>query len=178
MERQELELQGAVQRLAQESDVRMVKKGYQVKVKNEKSIAKAIAKNQPVSTKYSTEMCREIKGKTISGVEKRLQRILAKQQFLPLRKYNKKVAHRKGASVSGVKSGRFPKRLCTVFLKLLLSVKANADFKGLDSENLLITDCFASRGFARRSMQPKGRIAGKRRRRKSTHIEIIAREAK
>ena len=116
--------------------------------------------------------------KKLSAVEKKLQRIIAKEEFLPLRKYNRKVAHRRGASRAGVKSGRFPAKLCAVFLKLLLSVKANADFKGLDSENLLITHCFASRGFSRRSMQPKGRIAGKRRRSKSTHIEIIVREAK
>ena len=156
----------------------MVKKNYQLKVKSEKNIAKAIAKNQPVSTKYATEMCREIKMQKLNKVEKRLQRILNKEEFLPLKKYNKKVSHRKGNAISGVKSGRYPKRLCNVFLKLLLSAKANADFKGLDSENLLITHCFASKGFARRSVQPKGKISGKRRRRKSTHIEAIVTEAK
>jgi len=144
----------------------MVKKDYQAMPRNEKKVAKAIAKNQPVSTKYAIELCREIRMKRLSSVESRLQRIMQKQEFLPLRQYNKKVAHRKGNSVSGVKSGRFPVRLCSVFLKLLESVKANADFKGLDSENLVITHCFASRGFARRSIQPKGHIAGKRRRSK------------
>jgi len=156
----------------------MVKKNYQTRLKSEKGIAKAIAKNQPVSTKYATEMAREIKGKRVSKTESMLQRIAEKKQFLPLRKYNKKVAHRKGDSKSGVKSGRFPEKLCGVFLKLLQSVKANADFKGLDSDNLTVMHCFASRGFARRSTQPKGKIAGKRRRRKSTHLEIIVAEAK
>lgn len=156
----------------------MVKKNYQAKPRSEKNSAKAIAKNQHVSTKYATEMCREIKSKKLAKVEKKLKRIQAKEEFLPLRQYNKKVAHRKGQSVSGVKSGRFPEKLCTVFLNLLESVKANADFKGLDSENLRISHCFASRGYARRSMQPNGKIAGKRRRSKSTHIEVIVTEAK
>jgi len=156
----------------------MVKKKYQVEIRQEKKVAKAIAKNQQVSTKYATEICREIRDKKVSKVEKRLQRIAKGKEFLPLRQYNKKVAHRKGNAVSGVKSGRFPVKACNVFLKILESVKANADFKGLDSENMVIAHCFASRGFARRSMQPKGHIAGKRRRRKSTHIEIIALEAK
>jgi large subunit ribosomal protein L22 len=156
----------------------MVKKGYQAKVRDEKKAAKAIAKNQPVSLKYATEMCREIKGKKLNNVQKRVKRILEKEEFLPLRKYNKKVAHRKGNAVSGVKSGRFPEKVCNVFLSLLDSVKANADFKGLDSENLLISHCFASRGFARRSVQSKGHISGKRRRRKSAHIEVIVMEAK
>jgi len=156
----------------------MVKKNYQKKVRSEKKSAKAIAKNQPVSTKYATEMCREIKMTKLANAEKKLNRILAKQEFLPLRKYNKKVAHRKGRSVSGVKSGRYPEKICKVFLSLLESVKANADFKGLDSENLLIIHCFASRGFARRSVQPKGHISGKRRKKKSTHVEVIVTEAK
>ena len=63
-------------------------------------------------------------------------------------------------------------------INILGSVKANADFKGLDSENLLISHCFASRGFARRGMQPKGHISGKRRKKKSTHIEVVVEEAK
>ena len=156
----------------------MVKKAYQVKVRDEKKVAKAIAKNQQVSTKYATEMCREIKAKKLSKVKKTLQRIIDKQEFLPLRTYNRKVAHRKGESKSGVKSGRYPKLACNAFIKLLESVQANADFKGLDSENLLIAHAFASQGFRRYSFQSKGRISGKRRRRKSTHIEVIVREAK
>ncbi len=156
----------------------MVKKNYQAKTRDEKKAAKAIAKNQPVSTKYATELCREIKGKKVSKVEKRLERIRDGKEFLPLRTYNRKVAHRKGDSVSGVKSGRFPKILCETAINVLGSVKANADFKGLDSENLIITHCFASSGFARKGMQPNGHISGKRRKKKSTHIEIIVEEAK
>jgi len=156
----------------------MVKKDYQIRLRSEKGFAKAIAKNQPVSTKYSTELCREIKGKRVSDAEAMINRILVKKDFLPLRKYRKKVPHRRGNSVSFTKTGRYPLKVCGAFLKLLESVKANADFKGLDSENLLIVHCFASRGFGRRGMQPKGRIAGKRTQRKSTHIEVIATEAK
>ncbi len=156
----------------------MVKKNYQAKVKSEKKAAKAVAKNQPVSTKYATELCRFVKGKRLNKIEKSLDRIIKKEEFLPLKKYNKKVPHRKGKTKDGVKSGRFPKNLCKVFLSLLDSVKANADFKGLDTESLMLAHCFASRGFARRSVQPKGAIGGKRRRRKSTHIEVIVMEAK
>ncbi len=156
----------------------MAKKNYQMQFSDEKKIAKAIAANQRISTKYATEMCREIKGKPLAKAVAMIQRIMEKKQYLPLRKYNKEVAHRKGAALSGTKSGRFPERCCKVFLKVLDSVKANADFKGLDAENLLIVHCFASYGFRRRSMQSKGRISGKTRKSKSTHLEIIVREAK
>ena len=156
----------------------MVKKNYQAEIAEKKNIAKAMAKNQHISVKYSTEICREIKGKLVKKAIERLERIIEQKEFLPLKKYNKKVPHRKGDSVSGVKSGRFPESTCRTFLKLLESVKANADFKGMDAENLAIVHCFASSGFKRRSMQPKGKISGKVRRKKSSHIEIVVMEAK
>jgi len=153
----------------------MVKKNYQEEA-DTKITAKAMMKNKDVSLKYSTEICREIRGKPVFKAEQFLNRILRHETFLPLKRYNKKVAHRKGQSVSGVKSGRFPKKACEAFLELLGYTKANAENKGLDSEKLLVKHCFASCGFRRQKMQPKGHIAGRRRHSKSTHIEIIVQE--
>ena len=62
-------------------------------------------------------------------------------------------------------------------MKALEELKSNADYKGLDAENLLIVHGFASQGYARISFQSQGRISGKRRKRKATHLELIAREA-
>ena len=156
----------------------MAKKEYQKKMKKETKIAKAIAANKPISVKYATEMCREIKGRPVDKVEKLLNRILLKEDYLPLKKYIKKVAHRKGDAKSGTKSGRYPIRVAKAFLELIQTAKANADFKGLDTESLLVYHAFASMGFRRHSSQPKGHIGGKRRRSKSTHIEIILIEGK
>ncbi len=153
----------------------MVKSNYQ-ETCNEAATAKAMAKNKNVSLKYSTEICREIRGRPLVKAEKFLNEVSEKRAFLPLKRYNKKVAHRKGSSVSGVKSGRYPVKTCKAFLELLQNAKANAESKGLDEEKLLVRHCFASCGFRRYKMQPKGRIAGKRRRQKSTHLEIILQE--
>ena len=155
----------------------MVKTQYQAEI-NGKQISKAMAKNKDISIKYATEMCRELRGKPLAKSVAYLQRVIDKEDFLPLKRYNGKVGHRKGASKSGVKSGRFPQKLCKVFTELLEQIKANADFKGLDAEKLLIVHAFASQGFSRTSFQSKGRIAGKRRKSKSTHVEIITRETK
>jgi large subunit ribosomal protein L22 len=153
----------------------MVKRDYQADLQG-KGIAKAFASNQRVSLKYASEICREIKGKPLERAEKFLMNVIEKKEFLPLVKYNKKIPHRKGESKSGVKSGRYPQKTCKAVLGLLNSVKTNADFKGLDAENLLIVHAFASQGFRRLAHQPKGKISGKGWKRKSAHIEIIARE--
>lgn len=154
----------------------MVKKNYQEGIGRRAVTARAMAKNKPASLKYSTEICREIRGKPLAKAESFLTAISEGRVFLPLKRYNKKVAHRKGNSVSGVKSGRFPVKTCKAFLELIKNVKANAENKGLDTEKLLVRHCFASCGFRRNKAQPKGKIAGKRRRQKSVHLEIIVQE--
>jgi large subunit ribosomal protein L22 len=157
----------------------MVKKNYNLHEKiNEKNTAKAIKKNANVSVKYSTEIVREIKGKELSKVEKFLQNVIDKKEHLPLRKYVKKVAHRKGKAKSKTKSGRYPIKTIKTFLELVESAKANADYKGLETEKLFVKHAFASMGYSRVSHQPKGKISGKSRVKKSAHLEIILQEGK
>ena len=49
--------------------------------------------------------------------------------------------------------------------------------KGLNSENLVIIHAFASKGVGRTSHQAQGKISGKMRERKASHLEVIVREA-
>jgi len=157
----------------------MVKKNYNLQEKiKDKITAKAIKKNANVSVKYATEIVREIKGKKVKRAEEFLKNIMDKKEHLPLRKYIKKVAHRKGDAKSNTKSGRYPIKTAKNFLEVLESAKANADYKGLDTENLFIKHGFASKGYSRASHQPKGKISGKPRERKSAHLELILQEGK
>ena len=157
----------------------MVKKEYQsTATMSEKKVAKAMMKNKPVSYKYSNEIISNIKGKRVDKAQAYIQRILNMEEALPLRTYNQKIGHRKGEAKGFTKSGRYPMRTLEAFMELLETVKANADYKGLDSDNLLIMHMFASQGFSRISYQNQGRISGKRRQKKSTHLEIIVMEAR
>ncbi len=153
----------------------MVKQNYQSEVTGDgKKVSKVILKNKRASLKYATEFARELKNKPIKKAEALLNDILEKKRYLPLRKYNKKVAHRPGKSESGVKSGRYPTGTTKIFLELMQNLRANADYKGLDSDKLVIKNIFASEGFRRMGYQSQGRISGKRRKRKSIHLEAIA----
>ncbi|MBN2127029.1 MAG: 50S ribosomal protein L22 [Candidatus Diapherotrites archaeon] len=155
----------------------MAKKNYHCEF-NEKTDARAVASNQPASLKYSTQIIREIKGKTMKRAEAFLQNVTERKEFIPLVKYTSGAGHKKGDAKNGAKAGRYSDRTCEVFLNLLNSVKANADYKGLDKEKLLIKNVFASTGYQKISYQKQGRIAGKRRKRKSVHLEIVVTEAK
>ncbi|HIH10223.1 MAG TPA: 50S ribosomal protein L22 [Candidatus Diapherotrites archaeon] len=156
----------------------MVKKAYQVAQVQRKGTASAMMKNKPVSLKYSVEIISNIKGMRVDKAIEYLKRILSMEEYLPLRKYNRKIGHKKGEAKGFTKVGKYPLRCVGAFIELLENVKANADYKGLDSDNLIITHMFASQGFARRSNQAQGRISGKARKRKSAHIEIVVREAR
>jgi large subunit ribosomal protein L22 len=149
---------------------------YQAEVGKESKTARAYFGSAPISLKYSTELCNQIKTRPVNKSIEYLKRIIAHEEYLPLKRYNKKVAHRKGNAVNGVKAGRYPEKVCNEFIKLLELAKSNADFKGLDAEKLLIIHAFANMGMNRFSYQSKGKIAGKARRRNATNIEVIVQE--
>lgn len=156
----------------------MSKKNYNIQFStgSEKKTAKAISANAAVSLKYSTEIAREIKGKRISWALKFLQDITEHKRHLPLRRYRKEVPHRKGNAIGSTKTGRYPEKCCKKWLGLLKQAKANADYKGLDSENLIVIHAFASKGIGRRSHQAQGKISGKMRVRKAAHLEVMLKE--
>jgi large subunit ribosomal protein L22 len=156
----------------------MAKKNYQTEIGNKNKTAKAIIKNANISIKYSTEICNQIKGLYVNKVILWLERIINHEEYLPLKRYHKKVAHRKGDAKKGEKAGRYPQKTIKVFLELLKLAKNNADVKGLDAEKINIIHAFASMGITRYSHQSKGKIGGKTRRKNSTHIEIIVSEVK
>ncbi len=156
-----------------------MKQNYQAEVapRIEKKIARAVLTGANVSLKFSTEICNQIRGKPAKKVEVFLTRLSEKKDFLALPRYNKKVAHRKGDSVHATKSGRYPQKTANALLGLLQSAMANADYRGLDAEKLVVLNAFASMAFGRPSFQTRGKIGGKRRKRKSCHVEIVLLEA-
>ncbi|MBM3281835.1 MAG: 50S ribosomal protein L22 [Candidatus Diapherotrites archaeon] len=141
-------------------------------------MARAFSTNQAASVKYSLEISRMIKGKSLDESVKFLNDVASQKTFLPLRTYHKKVPHRKGQAIVGTKSGRYPQRTCKVWLNILNTVRANADVKGLDVKKLQIVHANATHGFQRIRNQAQGRISGKSRKSKSAHIEVIVREVR
>ncbi len=148
---------------------------FQKKV-NEKKIAKASKQNTPISTKYAVEFSNYFKNKPLSKAIRICEDIMEKKDHLPLRQYNKKVAHRKGVAKWGVPSGRWPLNASKAIRALLLDVKANAENLNLDVDKLKIIHMFAVKGVTRRKTQPLGRTGGKQRESKSTNIEVIVLE--
>ncbi len=103
-------------------------------------VAKASTKNAPVSTKHCIELCRWLRYKNTSEAKKMLEEVIALKRAVPYRKFVRDIGHRAGMS-----TGRFPQKASKEMLKLVKSVEANAQGKGLDISNLKIIKILANR---------------------------------
>lgn len=158
----------------------MVKRYYNatVAVLQDKQTAKAMGVGINASLKFCTEICKLIKGKSALKSKQYLLDIAEHKRFLPLKRYHKKVGHRKGDSVDGQKAGRYADKTIHNFLKVFDNALANADYKGLDEEKLVVEQATANQAFGRMSFQNKGHIGGKAHKHKTCHVEVILRESR
>ena len=96
--------------------------------------AKAMLRERHVSHKHSTEIAREIKGKTASEAVEYLEAVIDEEQSVPFRSHNSGVGHR--SDVDGWDAGRYPERAAEAFLDLLENGINNADHQGFEGETM------------------------------------------
>jgi len=149
----------------------MVKKRYSTTVEGAK-LAKGMLVNAPISTKWAVEVASVIRGMPLLKAKEYLKRVLAHEDWIPIRKYKRDVPHRKGVR-AGVKSGRYMDNAVRYFIKLVENVENNAQQKGLDVSKLHVVHVSASMGYRRTRVQPMLRRII---RRKSTHLEMVVSE--
>ena len=146
----------------------MVKKRYTAEF--EGKTARGMLVNAPISTKFAREVATAIRGMKLSEAKDYLQRVLKHKDWIPVRRYNKKVAHRRGVK-DGIKTGRFMDKTVSYFLKLIRNVESNAEAEGIDAQNARIIHIWVGKGYRRLKRQPGGRY--RIRRAKSTHVEMV-----
>lgn len=131
-------------------------------------MARALGNSLPISTKHSIEICSFIRNKSLNEAKKILSLVAEHKKTIPFRRFNKGIGHKK---ITG--PGRYPEKASKEIIKLLESVEANAQFKGLNTSNLIISHICAH-------ISSKTWHYGRKRRRKAkrTNIEIVVMEAK
>ena len=129
-------------------------------------MARVIGLSLPISMKDSIEACNFIRKKNVESAKKALDNVVKGEQPIPIKRFNKNRGHKKS-----IGPGKYPKKVSSEILKLIESVEANAQFKGLNTSNLSIKHISAQKG-------PKQWHHGRQRRRqmKRTHIEIVVEE--
>lgn len=131
-------------------------------------MAKAVGADLPISTKQSIEICSFIKGKSLLKAKELLEGAVKMKVPVPFRRFTEGAGHKKGK----IASGRYPVKASSEILKLINSLEANAQQKGLDTSSLVISHACANKA----SRTPRyGRIRG--RLTKRSHVELIATES-
>ncbi|MEM0372662.1 MAG: 50S ribosomal protein L22 [archaeon] len=138
---------------------------------NDERVARACSKDLNVSWKHCNEVCYAIRGKSVNAAEKYLNEVLERRAFIPMRRYNKGVPHRRGG-----KPGRYLDKSVKIVLKLLQNVKANAEHKGLDGDKLKIIHSTSYKASTIPRIKPKGR--SKRHCIDLANLEIAVKEMK
>ncbi len=124
-------------------------KGYSIAEIPERT-AIARAKEVDISLKDAVNIAHHIRGMTLESAKDKLEKVIAKKAAVPYFRYLDSVSHRKGMG-----PGRYPVRAAKAFLDLLNNAEANAEFKSLDTDSLVIKHLSASKGRMIKKYTPK-----------------------
>ena len=144
---------------------------YSVELDPEKTV-KASLRDVSMSYKFTVETLRLIRGKSIGEAKKILEEIINMKRAVPLRRYKKKVGHK--STVSG--PGRYPVKVAKNLLKLLDNLENNAEFKGLNVENVRIVHAAAHKGMKIRNYLPRAFGRATPYYDQLVHVEVVGEE--
>jgi large subunit ribosomal protein L22 len=142
---------------------------YSVKELDEARTVKASLREVDVSPKWSREVCRTITGLTIPEAKKMMEDVIAMKRMIPYRRYKKNRAHHSEAKGAG----GYPVKVAKHMLKLLESLEANADFKGLDSDEVIIVHAAAHKARRIRKFMPRAFGRATSYDKQLVHVEVI-----
>lgn len=133
---------------------------------NKEHMARASFLGIPVSFKQAVELCSYIRGRSVKRAKTILTQVIAKKQPVPYRRYKKDIPHKTKIGV-----GRYPVKAATNMLDLIESAEANAQFKGLNTSDMVVSHLCANKS---QKAWHHGRKRGLKMKR--TNIEIVLEE--
>ena len=129
-------------------------------------MARAAGVSLPISMKQTREICQFIKHKSVQKVKDMLSRVAEQELPVPYTRFNRNVAHK-----PGIAGGRYPMKAAKEIQKVVENAEANAQFKGLNVNNLVVVHA-----MVKQAAKPfhYGRIRG--RQMKRAHVEVVVQE--
>ena len=136
--------------------------------------AKASGREIRVSHKAAREVCKSIKGMTLTNAKNYLRDVIDKKKAVPFRRYKKKLGHRHG--IEKTFAGRYPVKTSQQILRVVEGAEANAENKGLDLDRLRILHAAAYPGMKIKRFTPRAHGRASPKYETTTHIEIVLNE--
>lgn len=147
----------------------MKKIGYTSRIDPEKS-AKAIGRELPISSKASVEVCRSVRGKMVEDAVKFLEDVIALKRPINYRRYRGEAGHKKGKKFG---PGKYPKKTAQAILDVIRHAQHNAEYKGLDSENMRIVHVSSSKGMKMEGFLPRAHGRSSPFHHETTNVEVV-----
>ena len=151
---------------------------YSVEPENPEKVSKSRGSHLRVHFKHCREIAHFTKGMAVSKALKHLDDVLAFKAVIPFVRFTGGIgrkAQAKQVKAPGSK-GRWPVKATAVYRDLLKNAVANAETKGMDTDNLVIDHAQVNRAPAgrRRTYRAHGRIG--KYASQPAHIEIMLKE--
>ncbi len=146
-------------------------RGYTFNAKSGETVARARGIELHVSPKKTYEVMNAIRGLPIERARGVLEDVIAERKAIPFRRYNQETAHH-----TGVGPGRFPKKIARQVLKILANAEANAEYEGLETDQLYIKVAACARGRIQRANMPRAHGRATAWNEQTTNIEIVVAE--
>lgn len=152
----------------------MARIDYSQKISGD-TIARAKANELNMSPKHSIEIATFIRHQRVNEAIAYLKDVIGLKKAVPFRRFNRNVAHKRGLP-GNWDAGRYPVKASRAYIRVLESVKKNAEYIGLDADNLEIIHVSANRGRAQKSFFPRAMGRATPKVRETVNLEIVVRE--
>jgi large subunit ribosomal protein L22 len=123
------------------------------------------------SPKKTYEVLNAIRGRPLEEARRFLEDVVELKRAVPFRRYNQETAHK-----VGIGPGRYPKKVAKSVLQVLQNAESNAEYEGLDTDQLYVFVAASSRGRIRKANMPRAHGRATPWNEQTTHIEIVLRE--
>lgn len=135
------------------------------------SIARACGREIHMSPKKTYEVMNAIRGLPLDKARALLEDVVELKRAIPFRRYNQETAHHPGTG-----PGRFPVKVAKHVLKLLQNAEANADYEGMNTDDLVVSVAACSRGRVLKANMPRAHGRATAWNEQTTNVEIILAE--
>jgi len=144
--------------------------GYTQESDPEKT-SKAIGVEFSVSPKHCREVCKMLVGMKVEDAKKYLKDVADLKRPVPYTRFKYFLNPK-----PKVGPGRYPKKAALAILKVLESAQSNAEYKGLESDNMKVKLAAAHRGRIEKAYMPRAQGRSSPWNEQTTNIEIILEE--
>ncbi len=133
--------------------------------------SKAIGKEISVSPKHCREVCKMLKGMRVDKAREYLLSVADLKTPVPYTRYKMFLSPK-----PKVGPGRYPRKAAKAILTVIESARSNAEYKGLDADNMRIKNACAHRGRIQQGFMPRAYGRSTPWNEQTTNIEIILEE--